>query len=103
MTRPEKKIPVFSGKIPILSTAQMVEVDRLMIEEYKITLLQMMENAGRNLASLANSIFLDPTTSRSNIVVLAGTGGNGGGALACARRLLNWGYEVSVYLTMKWP
>ena len=59
----------------------------------------MMENAGRNLASLANSIFLDPTTSRSNIVVLAGTGGNGGGALACARRLLNWGYEVSVYLT----
>ena len=31
--------------IPSLTTAQMVEVDRLMIEEYGIVLIQMMENA----------------------------------------------------------
>ncbi|MCH7522157.1 MAG: NAD(P)H-hydrate epimerase, partial [Chloroflexi bacterium] len=30
----------------------MREVDRLMVEEYGIVLLQMMENAGRNLARL---------------------------------------------------
>ena len=43
----------FQGDIPVLSTEQMVEVDRLMIEEYNISLIQMMENAGRNLAELA--------------------------------------------------
>ena len=39
--------------LPALSTVQMIDVDRLMIEEYHITLLQMMENAGRNLAEQA--------------------------------------------------
>ena len=33
------------------------------------------------------------------MVVLAGTGGNGGGALVCARRLHNWGAQVTVYVT----
>jgi NAD(P)H-hydrate epimerase len=31
----------------------MVEVDRLMVEEFGILLIQMMENAGRNLADMA--------------------------------------------------
>ena len=30
----------------------MIEVDRLMIEDFGIELIQMMENAGRNLAEL---------------------------------------------------
>ena len=34
-----------------ISVTDMVEVDRLMIGEYGITLLQMMENAGRSLAA----------------------------------------------------
>jgi NAD(P)H-hydrate epimerase len=33
------------------------------------------------------------------VVVLAGTGGNGGGALVCARRLHNYGAAVQVYIT----
>ena len=32
-------------------------------------------------------------------VVLAGTGGNGGGALVAARRLHNWGADVQVHLS----
>ena len=51
------KIPIFKGYIPRLTTAQMIEVDRLMIEKYGIELLQMMENAGRNLAHLASERF----------------------------------------------
>ena len=35
-------------KIPALTTQQMVEVDRLMIDEFGITLIQMMEDAGHN-------------------------------------------------------
>ena len=39
--------------LPALTTEQMAQVDRLMIEEYGILLIQMMENAGRNLAEQA--------------------------------------------------
>jgi len=77
----------------------MVEVDRLMIEEYRIELIQMMENAGRNLAHLARVRFLGGDPSDKRVMVTAGSGGNGGGALVCARRLANWGADVWVALT----
>ena len=44
-----------ADSLPALSTDQMREVDRLMVEEFGISLLQMMENAGRNLADLAGA------------------------------------------------
>ena len=68
-----------ANKLPALSTVQMVEVDRLMIEEWQILLIQMMENAGRNLAHLARARFLDGGPRGKKVVLLAGTGGNGGG------------------------
>ena len=77
----------------------MIEVDRLMIEEYHIELIQMMENAGRCLAILAREKFLQGDPKDKHIAVLAGTGGNGGGALVGARRLHNWGAHITVYLT----
>ena len=92
-------IPVYPGEVPSLSTAQMVEVDRLMIEKYRIELIQMMENAGRNLAHLSRTRFLGGDPSDKSVIVAAGSGGNGGGALVCARRLANWGADVWVVLT----
>lgn len=77
----------------------MIEVDRAMVEDYRIDLLQMMENAGRNLADFARQRFLDGEPRNKKIVVLAGRGGNGGGALACARRLSNWGAAVEIRLS----
>jgi NAD(P)H-hydrate epimerase len=77
----------------------MIEVDRLMIEEYGIQLLQMMENAGRHLAMLARSHFLDGNPTGKKVCILAGSGGKGGGALVCGRNLNNWGAVVSIYLT----
>ncbi len=70
-----------------------------MIEDYHIDLVQMMENAGLNLAHLARSRFLDGDPIDKRVLILAGSGGNGGGALACARRLHNWGSDVRVFLT----
>ncbi len=84
--------------LPALTTAQMVEVDRLMIEEYHVELIQMMENAGRNLALLAKRL-LDGDIVDRPIVVLAGRGNNGGGGLVAARHLLNWGAWVQVVTT----
>lgn len=89
--------------LPALSTDEMREVDRLMVEQYGIQLLQMMENAGRNLALLAGRIlsFDDEEDALQDrpIVVLAGRGNNGGGGLAAARHLLNWGAWVQIVLT----
>lgn len=73
----------------------MQEIDRLMVEAYGIELLQIMENAGRSLAMLARQMLGDDVTDRS-IVVLAGRGANGGGGLAAARHLLNWGAWVQI-------
>ncbi len=69
-----------------VSAAQMREVDRLMVEEAGISLLQMMENAGRALALRARAMLGGDARGR-RVQVLAGRGGNGGGGLAAARRL----------------
>jgi NAD(P)H-hydrate epimerase len=60
-------------KIPALTTAQMAEVDRLMIEEYGILLIQMMENAGQHLAEMANRM-LGGQPAGQRVVVLCGRG-----------------------------
>lgn len=59
-------IPLCTEEIPEVTTQQMIEVDRLMVEEYHIDLIQMMENAGRNLAHLARVRFFggDPFPAR---------------------------------------
>jgi NAD(P)H-hydrate epimerase len=92
-------IPYSTDPIPALTTSQMVEVDRAMMEDYHIDLIQMMENAGRNLAHLARERFLDGDPRGRKVIVLAGTGGNGGGAFVCARRLHNDGAVVRVFIT----
>jgi len=92
-------IPFYTGEIPYLTTEQMIEVDRAMIEDYRIDLIQMMENAGCNLAHLARARFLGGDPREKPVVVLAGTGNNGGGALVCARRLHNYGAQVQVLIT----
>lgn len=85
--------------VPAIDAVQMAEVDRVMIADYRIALLQMMENAGRHLADLARRRFLAGDPRARRVAILAGTGGNGGGALACARHLHNYGASVHVLLT----
>ena len=92
-------IPWYRGELPYLTVAQMIEVDRAMVEDFGIDLVRMMENAGRALAHLARTRFLGGDPQGKKAVVLAGTGGNGGGALVCARRLHTWGADIAVFLT----
>jgi len=81
-------------EIPAVTRDQMREVDRIMIEDLGIELIQMMENAGRNLARLVFDRY-----QPKSVLVLAGSGGNGGGGLVAARHLSNWGVSVSVATT----
>jgi NAD(P)H-hydrate epimerase len=85
---------VTADDIGWLTEAQMIEVDRVMIEDLHIELIQMMENAGRNLARLAIDL-----AAPSTVTVYAGSGGNGGGGLVAARHLANAGVDVSVVLS----
>ena len=80
--------------IPTVTRVQMEEIDRIMVDELGIELLQMMENAGANLARLARERF-----SPTHVLVTAGTGGNGGGGLVAARHLHNAGIPVTVVTT----
>src|SRR5262249_60296113 len=81
--------------IPAISVDQMREVDRIMVDDLHIELIQMMENAGRCLAHHVRSE-LGGDVRRRRIAVLAGSGGNGGGGLAAARRPGLWGAGVTV-------
>ncbi|MFQ5796301.1 MAG: NAD(P)H-hydrate epimerase [Candidatus Bipolaricaulia bacterium] len=83
--------------ISTLTTEQMVEVDRLMIEDYGIDLVRMMENAGHNLATLGKRL-LGGSVVGKQIAVGTGMGNNGGGGLVAARHLSNWGADMTVVL-----
>ncbi len=82
-------------RIPHITTQQMIEVDRLMIEEYGIHLIQMMENAGRNLADLSRRM-LGGDVRGKRIVLLCGAGNNGGCGMVAARPLHNWGADITL-------
>lgn len=84
-------------KVHAITTEQMIEIDRIVIEEGGPNLYQMMENAGRNLSLT----ILDAISNNSNtfVLILAGTGGNGGGGICAARHLLNRGVNVKVAIT----
>lgn len=88
-----------SGKlVPAVSREKMLEIDNLATEVIGLSLLQMMENAGRNLALTAMEL-LRENWQQARYLILAGSGGNGGGAICAARHLANRGVKVAVCLS----
>lgn len=96
-----------TSTIPSVTADEMREVDRLATQDATLDLLQMMENAGRALATIVRD-YSPPDgegdagggpTGGSAILIMAGKGNNGGGALAAARHLRNWGYDPQVVLS----
>jgi NAD(P)H-hydrate epimerase len=84
-------------RIPIISTNQMKQVDKIAVEKYGIQLIQMMENAGRSLAKLTKLLLGNSVLNR-HIIIVSGKGNNGGGGLVSARHLSNWGAKVTLML-----
>lgn len=76
-----------------LTRQQMAELDRLMVEEFGIDIVVMMEHAGFDVATLAYRML----NKEGNVAVLVGHGNNGGDGLCAARHLLNNGHSVSIY------
>ena len=83
--------------LPSVTANEMREIDRLMVEEMGVELLQMMEHAGRNLTEVARTLLGGELKGRK-MVVLVGPGNNGGGGMVAARHLVNIGASVAVVL-----
>lgn len=98
MTTLESAVPVIRASgVPAVTAAQMAEVDRSAIEDYGVTILQMMEQAGSHLAEVVRLEAGGDLLNR-RIVVAVGPGNNGGGGLVAARHLTNRGAIVRVVL-----
>lgn len=81
-----------------VGTEQFRALDRITVEEFGLDRLQMLENAGRQIAVLAAAGAGPRPPAAHRVMVLAGIGGNGASGLAAARHLANWGTRTLCYL-----
>ena len=94
----EMAVPVVrASDVPAVTSVQMADVDRSAMEDYGVTLLQMMEQAGSHLADVVR-LEVGGDLRDQRIVVAVGPGNNGGGGLVAARHLANRGASVRVVL-----
>ena len=80
----------------VLTARQMREADRRTIEDLGVPSLELMENAGREVAAAIGEAFPDLVGSRA--AILCGKGNNGGDGFVVARLLHQRGVHVSVFL-----
>ncbi|HEV7298767.1 MAG TPA: NAD(P)H-hydrate epimerase [Tepidisphaeraceae bacterium] len=81
-----------------LSRAQVREVDRLSIEEYRIPGIVLMENAARGATDVASAMLRHAASPHA--LILCGGGNNGGDGLAIARHLHSRGVRVTIALSV---
>lgn len=90
---PQKSPSVYGGTdMKAVTTAQMKEIDRIAIEEMGIPSLELMENAARAVTDAVMQL------GAKRVVIVCGTGNNGGDGLACARQLMQRGCTVTTIL-----
>jgi NAD(P)H-hydrate epimerase len=81
-----------AAEIPAVSAIEMREIQRVAQEEYGVDILQIMENAGRAIATLALEM-LGGRGRNQRVIVLAGGGNTGGAGLSAVRHLVNFGID----------
>jgi len=83
------------GDDVVLTVDEMREVDRRAIEEFGLPGIVLMENAARALQRAARRMIGPPARSR-RVVIVCGSGNNGGDGWALARLLANDGDAVEI-------
>jgi NAD(P)H-hydrate epimerase len=81
---------------PVVTAEQMAAVDRAMSGELSIDLRQIMETAGQAVARAARRRLLSGDPRGKRVIVLCGSGGNGGDGYVAARVLQGWGAYVAI-------
>ena len=72
-------------------------MDHFTMEQLSLPGIVLMENAG---SAVVNEVLNDFPNKRTNILVLAGGGNNGGDGFVIARRLIDFGYDVLLLLAV---
>lgn len=83
---------------PVLSRAQMRAFDRHAIDACGVPGLLLMENAGRGATDVLVRELLEGHPAGARVVVVCGTGNNGGDGVVIARHLLVRGADPRVFL-----
>ncbi len=78
-----------------VTAEEMKKIDQAAIQDFGISSLVLMENAGRGVAEVAFGML--PKESKE-VVIVCGKGNNGGDGFVCARHLINKGADVTVFL-----
>jgi NAD(P)H-hydrate epimerase len=84
--------------IPILSRAQMRAFDGHAITACRVPSLVLMENAGRGAADVIEKELCAGSALGARVVVVCGTGNNGGDGFVVARHLATRGARVDAWL-----
>lgn len=79
---------------PLVSAAEMRSLDRFTIEQWGVPGDLLMESAGRAVAAAV----LEDSRARAGVLVLCGSGNNGGDGFAAARHLAQQGLPVEIHL-----
>lgn len=79
----------------VLSRDQIRAFDRLAIEDSNVPGVLLMENAGRGAAEVIRPLL---SSEEDHVLVVCGTGNNGGDGFVTARHLSSFGVSVSVCL-----
>src|SRR5262249_32812884 len=87
-----------SGVIPVLSRAQMRAFDAHAIERCRVPSVVLMEDAGRGACDVLTGDLLEGEGRGARVVLVCGTGNNGGDGFVVARHLRLRGVDVETWL-----
>lgn len=82
-----------------ITPERMQEIDRLAQSRYGIPSIVLMENAGRAVAEEALEVLKN--LKNKSVVCVCGKGNNGGDGFVSARHLINYGFDVKVFLAAR--
>src|SRR5690349_9025741 len=82
--------------LPVVTAAEMRELDRATIQEIGLSGLTLMETAGRAVAAAAARML--EGAGRGHVAVVCGPGNNGGDGFVVARVLRAQGVDATAYL-----
>ncbi len=80
----------------VVTAEEMRNIDEKTINKYGISGHVLMERAGLAVAIKIRELF-----DKKKVIVLSGSGNNGGDGIVVARNLYNWGWNVKVFLMAK--
>ena len=80
----------------IVTAEEMRAIDRATTEKYGVPSLTLMENAAHGALDTMSEWLTNP--GESEIVIICGTGNNGGDGMALARLLIEQSHNITVFL-----